>query len=656
MRQIARSPIDLIIHDGLVFDGKGGDGVVRNIAISGGKIVAISKAAIIPSNGTRVIDARGKWVCPGFVDLHTHYDAEIEMAPALVESVRHGVTTVVLGSCSLSLALGSPQDLADQFARVEAIPYDTVRSLLEKKKTWTTLGDYYRHLDSLALGPNIASFIGHSGLRAHVMGIERAVDEKVAPTSAELRAMESHIKEGLDEGYLGLSIQTLPWDKLGGSRQIRSKPLPSTYARWSEIWRLVRPLRERNRVFQGVPNITTKLNVLLFLLTSAGIFRKALKTTIISMMDTRATRGLHVLIGWLSRFFNIFLGADFRWQALPDVFELWADGLDLVVFEEFGAGAAALHLEDAGDRARLLGDPEYRALFRRQWRSKILPKVFHRDFNYSTILSAPDPTLVGKSFAEVGRERGTDAVDAFLDLVVEYGDSLRWRTVMANDRPKILEQIVSHPDVLIGFSDAGAHLRNMAHYNFPLRLLRLVRQAQLRGEPFMSVGRAVRRVSGEIAEWIGLDTGTLEIGKQADIVIVDPNLLGSAIDEPIEEAMVCYGGIRRMVNQNGGAVSTVIIRGREAMRAGEAVVALGRERKFGRLLRHRDYEASQPRTADHDQLEQEPFLAVGAIVEARSRSGVVAGAPTRLRSLWCAASRSLFSFFASPPAIPPTIR
>ncbi|MEO6574495.1 MAG: amidohydrolase family protein, partial [Polyangiaceae bacterium] len=323
---------DVIISGGLVFDGKGGEGRVCNVGIADGKVVALSEAPLSPSEKTRVIDARGQWVTPGFVDLHTHYDAEVEVAPSLVESVRHGVTTVVLGSCSLSLALGTPEDLADQFCRVEAIPYDAVRALLEEKKTWATLGDYFRHLEELPLGPNVASFVGHSGLRTHVMGIERALDEQVTPTEVELAKMDAHLAEGLDEGYLGLSVQTLPWDKIGGSRDIRSRPLPSTYARWSEYRRLARQLRERDRVFQGVPNITTKVNIFLFLMMSVGILRKALKTTVISMMDTRANRGLHVLAGVLSRIFNRFLGASFRWQALPEPFDLWADGIDLVVF------------------------------------------------------------------------------------------------------------------------------------------------------------------------------------------------------------------------------------------------------------------------------------------------------------------------------------
>lgn len=577
-------PFDVVIENGLYFDGRGSPAAPRHLAIQGDRVVAIAQEPWPLGAALRRIDATGRWITPGFVDLHTHYDAEIEVTPGLAESVRHGVTTVMLGSCSLSLALGTPEDLADQFCRVEAIPYDIVRPLLEQKKTWSTLTEYLQHLDQLPLGPNVTSFVGHSAVRAHVMGMERSLEKDVRPSEEELRRMEQILIEGLDQGYLGLSVQTLPWDKIGGSRAIRSRPLPSTFARWSEYRRLTKILRARDRIFQGVPNVSTKWNVILFLLESVGLLRPALKTTVISMMDTRANRGIAHLIGGLSQLFNQVFGADFKWQALPEVFDLWADGIDLVVFEEFGAGAAALHLADPEARRRLLADPEYRQWFKGQWRSKLLPKVFHRDFNQSEILRCPDRSLVGKSFAEVAQARGQDVTQTFLDLCIEHGDRLRWYTVMANDRREELEFIVAHPDVLIGFSDAGAHLRNMAHYNFPLRLLRLVVEAERRGEPFMSKERAVERVTGELGAWLGIDAGVLEVGGRADLVVLDPTRLGPELDVPLESPMPRFGNFVRLVNQNR-AVEWVLIGGRVAVEAGQTAPALGVEPGFGQVLR-----------------------------------------------------------------------
>ncbi|AUX48032.1 hypothetical protein SOCE26_095580 [Sorangium cellulosum] len=580
-------PFDVTIENGLFFDGKGSPPAARHLGLRGGKVAAISEAPLPRGPGTQVLDARGCWVTPGFIDLHTHYDAEVELAPSLSESLRHGVTTVVFGSCSLSLAIGTPEDLADQFCRVEAIPYEVVRPMLDQRKTWSTVTEYFEHLDTLPLGPNVSSFLGHSAVRAHVMGIERSLDRGVRPTEGELARMEEILREALDAGYLGMSVMTLKWDKIGGNRPIRSRPLPSTYARWSEYRRLCRLLRERGRVFQGVPDVATKVNIVMFMLESVGLLRKPLKTTIISLMDLRADRLLYRLAGLGARIANTWLGADFRLQALPEVFDLWADGIDLVVFEEFGAGAAALHLTDPADRARLLRDPAYRAKFRSQWRSKLLPKVFHRDFNHSEILSCPDERLVGKSFARLAEEEGRDVVDVFLDLVAQHGTALRWYTIMGNDRRGPLEDIIRHPDAIIGFSDAGAHLRQMAHYNFPLRMLRLVKDAAREGREIMPVERAIQRLTAEIGDWLGIDAGRLEVGAQADVVVLDPGGIDGDVDRVSEAPVEGFAGVVRMVRRNERAVRTVLVNGRLAVQDGQVLPEVGTTRGYGRLLRAR---------------------------------------------------------------------
>lgn len=579
-------PLDTIIANGLVFDGKGNAPVAADLGLRGDRVAAMGRE--LPRGpDTRVIDASDRWVVPGFIDLHTHYDAEIEVGPGLPESVRHGVTTVMLGSCSLSLAVGTADELCDMYCRVEGMPDEVVRPVLQARKTWDGHGDYFRHLDGLPLGPHVCSFVGHSAIRARAMGIARSLDRRVQPDGRELAAMEEMIREGLDEGYVGLSIQTLPWDKMGGDQDYRSRPLPSTFARWSEHRRLLRQVRARGRVFQGVPNVSTKWNVLLFMLESLPILRKPLKTTVISMMDLRGQRGIHRLIGLLSRAVNRVLGGDFRWQALPEPFDLWADGIDLVVFEEFGAGAAALHLRDQADRARLLTDPGYRAWFRRQWTSAWLPKVFHRQLGWAEILDCPERALIGRSFADVAAERGSHEVDVFLDLVARHGNALRWYTVMANDREQPLEWIMDHPDVLIGFSDAGAHLRQMAHYNFPLRMLRRVREAERAGRPFMSVARAVWRLTGELAGWLGLDAGTLETGARADVVVIDPEGLDESVEQVHEQPMRDLGDYVRLVRRNDRAVDAVFVSGRLAVQNGVPCPALGQERGFGTVLRAR---------------------------------------------------------------------
>jgi len=575
--------LEVLIRGGEVFDGRGSVPRTADVGIRGGRVVDVRPVGGFEGvRAAEEIDAAGRWVVPGFVDIHTHYDAEVEASPGLTESLRHGVTTIVMGSCSIGAALSSPEDVSDMFTRVEAVPREHVLPLLTKAKDWDSAASYRAHLDGLALGPNVATFLGHSDLRAYVMGLGRSVTNGEKPTRAENRRMVELLEDALDAGFIGMSVSANKWDKLDGFRE-RSKPVPSSFATYGEIHRLAKVLRRRERVMQAIPNISTKVNVLFFLLESAGLWGKPLKASVLSLMDVRGQRLVYKLVGRIGRFFNRVLGADVRWQALPVCFEMFADGLDLPVFEEFGAGTAALHLADMAERSELLRDPEYRTWFRKQWTSAFLPRVFHRDFNCSEIVGCPDESVVGRSFAAVAEERGEHVVDTFLDLAAEHGDQLRWFTIVANDRPHAVKRILSHPDIMIGFSDAGAHLRNMAFYNMQLRMLKLARDAQGDDAPFMTIERAVERCTGEIARWLDLDAGHVEAGSRADVVVVNPEGLDDELAKIEETGMEGFGDYQRMVRRNDRAVDAVLVNGRVAVRRGAPIPSVGRER-FGRFL------------------------------------------------------------------------
>ncbi len=574
--------LDLAIQGGTLYDGTGAAPRAVSVGVRDGRVVELRDGVFAPHEVREVVDATGRWVTPGFVDLHTHYDAEVEAAPGLTESLRHGVTTVLVGSCSLGTVLSSPLDIADLFTRVEGIPREQVLPLFEARKDWSTPAAYSAHLDGLALGPNVASFLGHSDLRCAVMGLARSVTRGESPTADERARMAQHLRDACDAGFVGLSVNTNFWDKVGGQRQ-RSRALPAAYASWGEIDALSSIVRDRGRVLQGIPNISAKYDVLLLLWESLGLFRKPLRTTIVSMADVRSNRLIYRVLGWMTRVVNTVLRGDVRFQALPVPFEMFVDGLDAPIFEEIGAGTAALHVEAMAERAELLRDPKYRAWFRREWTSFLKPRVYHRDFRDGRIVGCPDASLVGRTFADVAAERGHDSVDVFLDLCAEHGAALRWFTTIANDRPAHLRNIVAHPDVLLGFSDAGAHLRNMAFYNFALFALRMARDAARDGTPFMSVERAVHRCSGEIAGWLGLDAGTVVVGARADLVVLDPARLDD-VDTLEEAPMPEFGGTLRMVRRNDAAVPAVVVNGRVAVRDGVPVAAVGVERGFGRFL------------------------------------------------------------------------
>jgi N-acyl-D-aspartate/D-glutamate deacylase len=573
-----------ILENGLYFDGTGAPGAARHIGLRDGRVAAVSDTPLDATGCPQVIDARGQWVMPGFVDIHTHYDAEIIAAPALSESIRHGVTTVTVGSCSIGTILSDAEDCSDMFTRVESIPRREVLPLLKAHKQWDNPAGYVRYLDGHPLGANVTAFLGHSDLRTRVMGLARAVDRKARPTREELAQMERLLEEALDAGLLGMSSMTNPWDKLDGDRH-RSAALPSTYATWREYRRLHAILRRRGRILQSAPNIVTKVNALLFMLESAGLaWRKRLKTTLITLADAKSSQGLHRVLGPLARFVNRVLRGDFRWQTLPVPFEVYADGIDLVVFEEFGAGQAALHLADEVQRNALMQQESYRRDFRRDYDKKWSPRVWQRDFHDAFIVACPQADLVGRSFGEVAEARGIHPVDAFIDLVVAHGTALRWRTTIANHRPAELARMMCEPAALIGFADSGAHIRNMAFYSFPLRMLEVVRTAERAGQPVMPIEQAVWRLTGELADWFDIDAGHLRVGDRADLVVIDPQALDERLAAYHEAPIPEFGGLMRMVNRSDGAVRHVFVNGRSAFGEGTIDPALGRERGFGRFL------------------------------------------------------------------------
>ena len=579
---------DVIIRNGLWFDGTGRVPEIRTLGIRGGVVCTVSAEPLDATGCPDVIDAAGKWVVPGFIDVHTHYDAEVLLDPGLRESVRHGVTTVLLGNCSLSAIYADSADAADLFSRVEAVPRKFVLGALEDKKTWSTATEYVRALDDLPLGPNVGSLLGHSDLRTSVLGLGRATDDEVKPTDAELDRMAALLDEALDAGLLGLSGMDAAIDKLDGDRY-RSRALPSTFATWRERRKLIAVLRKRGRILQSAPDVANPLSGLLFFLSSSRMFgrRKGVRMSLLVSADAKSMPGAVRVFGLGTRLLNAVLGASVRFQHLPVPFELYSDGIDLPVFEEFGAGTAALHLRDQLDRNELLADTGYRRRFRREFdRKKLGPSLWHRDFHDAVIVECPDQSLIGKSFGQIADERGLHPLDAFLDVLVDNGErNVRWTTTVANHRTKELNKLAAEPTIHMGFSDAGAHLRNMAFYNFSLRLLKRTLEAERAGAPFLSIQQAIYRLTAEVADWFGLNAGTLREGDRADFVVIDPAGLDDSVDSYHEEKVPFYGGLSRMVNRNDAAVVATGVNGAVVYRNGDFCDGYGTTAKSGRFLR-----------------------------------------------------------------------
>lgn len=582
-RQVPNMNYDLIIKNALLFDGIAENASVQNIAIKDGKVVEITNLNIPEENCSQVIDAQEHWVMPGFLEMHSHYDAEIVVAPALKESVRHGITTIALGSCSISMMVASAQDCSDMFTRVEAVPRSQVLPILQEKKTWVTPAQYRHFLEQQALGPNVCGFIGHSDIRAAVLGLERSTLTSI-PTDAELTQMTQLLNQALDAGFIGLSVMTTKLDKMDGDR-VWSKSLPSTYSSWKEFSRLFDVLRKRQGVLQGAPDAVGKINVFAFLWHAHGWKRRPLKSSLLTALDLKSQPFMHYITRTSGYLANKFLAGNFRWQTLSAPFTLHLEGLDVNAFEEFSAGEILRDFKDDDLRYAKVNDPEFRKAFKKQLGAIFTKGLWHRDFTECIVINCPDKSIEGKTFAQIAKEQNKDAVDAYFDLAVLYREKLLWRTNYGNHRPEIMYKLLSSPYTHIGFADSGAHIRSNAQYNFPLRMLKYARDAQLLGTPFMSIEQAVKRVTSDLADWFAIDAGKIKIGARADIAIINPDGLNHELDEVSRAEMEGFGGITRLVKRNDLAVDYTIINGKIAYQKDLGFAAdLGQAKGYGQFL------------------------------------------------------------------------
>lgn len=565
--------LDLKLTGGLVYDGTGVAPVLADVGIADGRIACLAPGLAEPARETR--DASGLWVTPGFIDIHTHYDVEVEIAPGLAESVRHGVTTVVMGNCSLSLTVGDARDLADVFLRVESMPAALVHKWLAQSVSWESPAQYLQHLESLPLGPNVAPLVGHSALRVAAMGLRRSLFELADDT--ELARMRALAKEALEAGCLGISVDMVHWHKVSGAYAGRS--VPSHHAALREYRMLAELCRGHDAVFQVTPNPRNPLTMLFILGMAVGLARPPLRATVLSALDMTDAPQLWRFFPLATALVNGLLGGNLRFQTLAEPFVIYADGPLTPLFEEFEAGVELNSCVDATARRALWDDPAFRRRFRADWERREL-RTFHRDPGRMRIVASPDAAHLGRTVAEVARAHGADATSTLMDLLAEHDDRLRWVACGANERPAIRERLMAHPHILPGFTDAGAHSRNLAYFDGALALLR---QAVASG--FMPVERAVARVTGEAARWFNLDAGVLRPGACADLLLLDPAALHAPIPQPTEVDDALLDGARRMVKRDTGrTVRAAFVNGREVVRDGAPLPALGTQ-PAGRLLR-----------------------------------------------------------------------
>ena len=608
---------DLLVTGSKVFDGEGTPGRIEDLAIKDG-VVAARGRDLPREAAAQCVDARNQWLLPGMLDIHTHLDLEVEVAPALEEVVRHGTTTVLVGNCSLGTCFGAQETdgqepIVDYFTRVENIPKSVLRKCAETM-TWDNPEEYLKHFENLNLGPNIAAFVPHSMLRIEVMGLDASISR--APTELELQKMEQILEGAMELGYLGLSTDGLPFHYLSNDPHT-DKRIPTQFASFKELRRLLDVVRKYDRVWQTTPIIENRLKALFyFTLTSGRLFGKPLKTSALSAMEMTAAPNLSKLFLGVAKLLNSkLLDGRLHFQALGTNFRVWSDGIVSPMFEELSSTAEliALEYDDYEGRQRLMHDPEWVERFRKEWRHGRTGDDFaswkaKRGLPDSLVIREPEKLIFdgapcsewdGESFADVmaraqkfqagdssvarsDSERqafekielplGDDA-DFALHMLRSYDKSFRFYADVANAENRSTLEFLLHEHTLPGFNDSGAHITNMAFFDSNLMSLKLAKE---QGEDV--VAKVVKRLTKDPADTFGLDAGSLAIDARADMVLINPEALDGW--EPDQTRKLVYREIfehEQMINRPVGIVDSVYISGELAWDgesgAGEALGA-----------------------------------------------------------------------------------
>lgn len=615
---------DILITNAMVFDGKGELPQKRDIAIRHGKIAA-SGSALPTNEATRVIDVSGKWLMPGLLDIHTHLDLEVDLDPRLTEVLRHGTTSVLVGNCSLGTSFGQQVEegqnpIVDCFTRVENIPKAVLEKCVEAV-TWDNTADYLDHFADIPLGPNIGAFLPHSMLRIEVMGLQDSISRE--PTEAELQKMEQLLEQAMEQGYLGMSTDGLPFHYLANAPNT-DKRIPTQFAKFGEMKRLTKVLRRFNRVWQTTPILENRfMTFVYFMLTSGRLFGKTLKTSALSVMEfVLAPNAAKGFLAFASLANSRLFKGNIHFQALGTNFRVWSDGIVSPLFEELDTTCQliAKEYDDVEGRLALLNDPAFIEAFRYEWRHGrygnnlahwkaklgIPDQLVVRDLDKMIFDGAPLSQWEGESLQQVldrlqayqtgntDQARGDEEASAFdafptptrddadfmLHMMRAYDKSFRFWVDVGNKGNRVTLDLLLHKNTMPGFNDSGAHITNMAFFDGNLSSLKL---AQAQG--LSTVAELVKRLTREPAEFFGLDVGTLDIGAQADITVIDPEAL-SAWDTN-ESRELIYRELfqhQQLVSRSDGVVSYVFVRGEPAWEEGDFTAVLG-VKTLGRALR-----------------------------------------------------------------------
>ena len=615
--------IDTLIKNAKVFNN-GETPVVEDVAVSDGRIVARG-TDLNEENARRVIDAKGMWLMPGLFDIHTHYDLELEVAPGLPESTRHGTTSVVIANCSLGLAFGAQRDgvndpIVSCYARVENIPKAVLKNCADNI-TWDNPKAYLEHLEGLNLGPNVAVLFPHSMLRIDAMGFDNSVTRD--PTSAELNNMKGTLSDALKCGYAGFSTDALPFHYLAAQPHCE-KTIPTQFAKYGELKALAQVVREQGSTWQATPPKDSVIGTLkTFLLTSGRLHGKPLRTTVVAALDVANNWKLSRMAKTLSNVLNSSLvQGEFHMQALGAPFKIWSDGAITPIAEEIPElrRLNETDIEDREGRRKIMHESVYIQSFKSMWMrgkqgwnlDRLKRKLNIEDFAFNrtladmTVERCPQKNWQGMDFQAVfdrvvaiKQDQYAEPVtkaeqkliqkdffwiadegDFMLQMLRTFDTDLSWSTVTANRDMKVVRELLMNPKLLPGFNDSGAHLTNMAFYDVNLRSLKLAAEG---GEG--DVSYMVKRLTKDAADVFGVAGGTIHQGDIADLILIDPEQLANYDGESnVQRVHREEFQHEQLVNRSDSVVPLVMIGGHTAWENNNFASDLG-QKPMGRLLR-----------------------------------------------------------------------
>jgi N-acyl-D-aspartate/D-glutamate deacylase len=532
---------DLLLRNGLVIDGTGAPARRADVAITDGRIAAIGNVA---DGATRTIDASGLAVAPGFIDPHTHYDAQICWDGALTPSSWHGVTSVVMGNCGVGIAPCRPaaREIAMRdLVNVEAIPFE----VLEQGITWDweSFPQYMQAAARRRPALNLAFLAPLTPFRHYVMGEESMARAATPQETARIKAL---LGEAVDAGAFGFS-STLLNQHMG----FAGRPLACRNASREELKAYCNALRERGKGAIEIA-LTKQIGVMddpELELLDFMLGESARPITFIAMFD-RDDIPEAVRTSLAKAAPMIARGARPQTSPLPLTREV--NMRNPFSFAGFPSWRRVFEDKSKVAQAAVYRDPAFRAQFREELKRPAGFGNWER-ITVHEVKSAALKPLEGRTVAEIAKAQGKDGVDAFLDLTL--ADDLENEFTMAsfNNRPDRMAEILNNPAMLLGLGDGGAHLDMLCDAGYPTYVL----GTWVRERKVLTLEHAVQRMTSDPADFFGIgDRGRLAPGLAADLAIFDPATVGS-VGRP-ERCYDLPGGAKRMVMRSRGIEYTIV--------------------------------------------------------------------------------------------------